>query len=146
MGYSEHNIEWPRAWIRVAVILKRLGGVRPLGLLHVLCRIQRRLRRPLVHVWQKRNCQSSWRSVRGRSSEKCVWISSAWSESSTVRGMSTATILLDLKQAFEFVKHHYLIQAAIESELPLWMLKLLISTYRAPRTLDMQGAVSDLFH
>ena len=144
IGAIERNLEWPSAWIRIVFILKRAGGVRPLGLLHVLCRVQSRLRRPLVHSWQHENFQSFWWSVKGRSSEKCVWISSAWSEYSTARDMSTATVLLDLKKAFELVRHHHLIQAAIESNFPLWILKLLISMYRMPRVLDMQGVASDV--
>eukprot|EP00959_Pyramimonas_sp_CCMP1952_P315416 6601677-Pyramimonas_sp.AAC.1 len=94
--------------------MKRLGGVRPLGLLHVLCRLQCRLRRPLLSAWQKRNFRRCWWSTKGRSAEKCVWIPSAWSEYCTIRGYCSGALLLDLKKAFGYVQHH-LWQAAIDT-------------------------------
>eukprot|EP00959_Pyramimonas_sp_CCMP1952_P303175 6343863-Pyramimonas_sp.AAC.1 len=53
-------------------------------------------------------------------------------------------MLFDVRKGFGFVEHHRASQAAIETELPPWMLKLLISMYRMPRTLDMRGCASDL--
>eukprot|EP00959_Pyramimonas_sp_CCMP1952_P006541 136725-Pyramimonas_sp.AAC.1 len=113
--------------------MQRLGGVRPLGLLRVLCRLQCRLRRPLISAWRKRNSRHFWWSTKGRSAEKCVWISSAWSEYCTIRGHCSGTILLDLKKASGHVQHHHLLQAAIDTHFPFWQLRLLIDVYRAPR-------------
>ena len=56
--HIEHRREWPCMWSRIVFILKRAGGVRPLGLLHVLARVQCRLRRPLIRKWQTDNYRS----------------------------------------------------------------------------------------
>eukprot|EP00959_Pyramimonas_sp_CCMP1952_P060690 1267551-Pyramimonas_sp.AAC.1 len=53
IAHVEQHLVWPRMCSRLVFIMKRLGGVRPLGLLQVLCRLQCRLRRPLISAWQK---------------------------------------------------------------------------------------------
>eukprot|EP00959_Pyramimonas_sp_CCMP1952_P406077 8510488-Pyramimonas_sp.AAC.1 len=44
----EASAQWPRFCTKIAFLQKRLGGVRPIALIHVLARIQARLRRPLA--------------------------------------------------------------------------------------------------
>eukprot|EP00959_Pyramimonas_sp_CCMP1952_P342762 7180722-Pyramimonas_sp.AAC.1 len=52
-------------------------------------------------------------------------------------------VLLDLLKAYEQIRHHWLVEAAIDSGYPLWQLKLSLELYRAPRILSLGGASSD---
>eukprot|EP00959_Pyramimonas_sp_CCMP1952_P267103 5584359-Pyramimonas_sp.AAC.1 len=85
------SVEWPPLATKVVFIVKRLGGVRPLGLLHCLCRIQARLRRPLVALWQMRNYRSFWWGTKGKGADMCVYIQAVWAEYYQAKGLSSAT-------------------------------------------------------
>eukprot|EP00959_Pyramimonas_sp_CCMP1952_P440764 9228258-Pyramimonas_sp.AAC.1 len=76
----EHQLELPPMTARIVSILKRLGGVRPLGLMHCRCRVQGRLRRGLLQAWQQSNCRYFWWAIRGKSAELSVWLQAAWAK------------------------------------------------------------------
>eukprot|EP00959_Pyramimonas_sp_CCMP1952_P468406 9493209-Pyramimonas_sp.AAC.1 len=50
------------------------------------------------------------------------------------------------RKAFEQITHHRLLQAAMATQFPLRQLKLLITLYRAPRILDLDGRASQVIH
>eukprot|EP00959_Pyramimonas_sp_CCMP1952_P038059 796382-Pyramimonas_sp.AAC.1 len=73
----------------------------------------------------------------------CVYIQAVWAEYYQAKGLSSATLLLDLKKAFELVKNHHVLAAAKATIFPRWQLKLLVLVYSSPRLLDLQGIVSN---
>lgn len=146
----EKHCEWPVVVNKIVFLAKRTGGLRPIALIYLVARVQARLRRPIALEWEKRNDRSYWWAARGRSCEQAVWQQAAWSEWATYkqttdggqRRWSSAQVLLDLLKAFEQVKHHWLLQAAVEYGFPLWQLKLQVLLFRAPRWLSLGQACS----
>eukprot|EP00959_Pyramimonas_sp_CCMP1952_P387513 8121039-Pyramimonas_sp.AAC.1 len=63
-------------------------------------------------------------------------------ESHPDQDWASAGILLDLWKAFEQISHQGLVQAATKYGFPLWLAKLQISLYRAPRVLHLDGCCS----
>ena len=118
----EQQCQWPAVSTKIVFLAKRTGGVRPIALIYLVARVQARLRRPLAVEWERRNDRPFWWAVRGRSCERAVWQQSARSEWAAYKQATdggggrwaSAQVLLDLLKAFEQVKHHWLLQAAVE--------------------------------
>ena len=124
--------------------------VRPIALIHVLARVQARIRRPLAVSWERVNHRSYFWACAGRSRERAVWQQTVLSEwvSCKSRGASkgiwcSAQVLLDLLKAFEQVQHHWLLRAAVATGFPLWQLRLQFELHRARRFLALGSVVSD---
>eukprot|EP00959_Pyramimonas_sp_CCMP1952_P100906 2110807-Pyramimonas_sp.AAC.1 len=135
----EASALWPKFCAKVALLQKRLGGVRPIALIHVLARIQARLRRPLALSWGKANHRSFFWVCAGRSCERAVWQQTPWSDWAACKSREvgsssglwcSAQVLLDLLKAFEQVQHHVLLEAAVATGSPLWQLRLQVELYR----------------
>eukprot|EP00959_Pyramimonas_sp_CCMP1952_P020761 437833-Pyramimonas_sp.AAC.1 len=92
---------WPQIWTKVVFLTKREGGLRPIALIHILARLQGRLRSPMIAVWQQANPRPYWWSAKGRSSDKLVWVQTAGAEWASERQLASGLILLDLQKAFE---------------------------------------------
>eukprot|EP00959_Pyramimonas_sp_CCMP1952_P363786 7618035-Pyramimonas_sp.AAC.2 len=60
------------------------------------------------------------------------------------RGWTAAAVLLDLLKAYEQIRHHWLVAAAIETGYPLWQFKLSLQLHCSPRILTLGSAASDV--
>ena len=148
----EREAAWPLMTTKIGFIQKRLGGVRPIAIIMVLARVQARLRRGIARKWEEANARPYWWGAAGRSCEQAVWHQAAIGEWATQRGADSGdpeawvavAVLLDLLKAFEQVRHHWLLDAAIATGFPLWQLKLTLELYCAPRVLCMGSAASSV--
>ena len=102
----ESKCEWPNLCNRTIFIAKAAGGVRPIGLLFAIVRIQCKLRRIEAKMWEARNTEGIFWATQARDVERCVWEQAAWSEWATADGHAVATILSDLLKAFDHVAYH----------------------------------------
>ena len=135
----EEKAEWPDLCSRIVFIAKASGGVRPIGLLFAVVRVQCRLRRIEAQLWEASNSEGFFWATRARGVERCVWEQAAWSEWATADGHAVATILYDLLKAFDHVAYQKLIDAAVRTRFPMRQLKLLLQLYRAPRYVELDG-------
>ena len=123
----EYMCEWPNLCNRIVFIAKAVGGVRPIGLLFAIMRVQCKLRATQVH-----------------DVERCVWEEqAAWSGWATADGHAAATILCDLLKAFDHVAYQKLIDAAVRTRFPVRQLKLLLQLYQAARHVELDGVAGE---
>ena len=135
----EEQAEWPELCNRIVFIAKTTGGVRPIGLLFAIVRVQCRLRRFEAKLWEAAISDGFFWATHARGVERCVWEQAAWSEWSSAGGHAVATILYDLLKAFDHVAYQKLIDAAVRTRFPMRQLKLLLQVYRAPRHVELDG-------
>eukprot|EP00959_Pyramimonas_sp_CCMP1952_P077857 1627523-Pyramimonas_sp.AAC.1 len=69
----EQAAEWPQLHNKIVFLANRLGGVRPVAIVHVLARIPTRLRRPAAVDWERRNDRPTFWASRGKGCERAVW-------------------------------------------------------------------------
>eukprot|EP00959_Pyramimonas_sp_CCMP1952_P276946 5789397-Pyramimonas_sp.AAC.1 len=128
----EREASWSKLVTKVCFIQKRTGGVRPIALSMAISRVQARLRRDVARPWEARNSRAFWWATQGRSCERAIWHQTAMSEWATQKGAAAGderewtavAVLLDLLQAYEQVRHHWMAAATIETGYPLWQLRL----------------------
>jgi hypothetical protein len=68
----EQMAEWPQLHTKIVFLAKRLGGVRPVAIIHVVARVQARLRKPLADAWERRNDRPYFWASRGKGCERAV--------------------------------------------------------------------------
>ena len=77
-----------------------------------LARIQGRLRGSIAHQWEELNSRSYFWAAKGKGVDRCVWRQALWAEWATNRGLKAASVLIDLRKAFEKLDFGKLIAAA----------------------------------
>eukprot|EP00959_Pyramimonas_sp_CCMP1952_P414024 8674308-Pyramimonas_sp.AAC.1 len=82
----EAAAEWPSLITKIAFLAKRLGGVRPIALLHVVARVQARLRMSIAKEWEAKNSRHYFWAAPGKSCGRAVCQQSVWSEWTTAKG------------------------------------------------------------
>ena len=83
-----------------------------------------------------------WGDAR-RGSEKAVWWESLANESCVLKGLQAVTVLLELFKCFERVLHVIAFKNALKLRFPPLLLRWVFFSYRHPRLLQWQGAVSE---
>ena len=122
---------------------KPAGGYRTIGILPTLLRIWCRTRREFIRCWQITNARDYFWGDAGRGSEKAVWWESLANESCVLNGRQAVTVLLDLFKCFERVLHVIAFKNALKLQFPPLLLRWVFLSYRHPRLLQWQGAVSE---
>ena len=87
----ENKCEWPNLGNRI-VIARAAGGVRPIGLLFSIVRVQCKLRRIEAKMWEARNTEGFFCATQAGGVEWCVWEQTTLSEWATADGHAVATI------------------------------------------------------
>ena len=139
----EEKCEWPTLCNRIVFIAKAAGGVRPIGLLFAIVRVQCKLRRIEAKMWKARNTEGLFSATQARGVERYVWEQATWSEWATADGHAEATILCDLLKAFDHVAYNKLIDAAVRTHFPVRQLKLPLQLYRATRHVELDGVAGE---
>ena len=135
----EEKAEWPDLCSRIVFIAKASGGVRPIGLLSAVVRVQCRLRRIEAQLWEASNSEGFFWATHARGVERCGWEQAAWSEWATADGHAVATILYDLLKAFDHVAYQKLVDAAVRTRFPDSSSLLPAVVTGRPRYVELDG-------
>ena len=144
----ERHGTWTAAMGPILVVLlpKTDGGHRPIGLLPTSIRVWMRARAEHATEWEARNDDGSIYGGKGKGAQRAAWIEAFRAETAAADGLDQAQALLDLTKAFEAVPHVKLLQAAVDLEYPLALLKMSLEAYRLQRTVGICGKYSRLIH
>ncbi|CAK0841288.1 unnamed protein product [Prorocentrum cordatum] len=141
----EDMLQWPSGRpINVMVRPPKLdGGNRLLGPMPTPVRIWSRARRPITKAWgQAPPSDLTWGAGPGRSSSDSACDPNLAKEQAKLAGWDSAEAALDLWKACEMVTPGAQLHEARALEFPLRLTRMLLSTYRQPRTLAAFNAMS----
>jgi len=132
---------WPRLFLLVLIVLlpKSDGGRRPIGLFVATIRIWARARADVARRWEAANARRTIYGGAGMGAQRAAWLSGFRAETSAQSKLAFAQSLLDLVKAFEKVKHAILVDAAVRHGYSLWLLRMSLASYRAPRAIGVNG-------
>ena len=136
---------WPSsaADVIVALLPKSADGVRCIGLFAWLPKVWAKLRRRVAAKWEHETHREFLYAGTGRGADVATWKQAARAEhASTIAGAQYGMTLLDLVKAFDTIPWHLLVTEAIKLNYSLWVLRLSIATYQAPRYIRLNGAFS----
>jgi len=125
--------------VLIVLLPKSDGGRRPIGLFMAVIRIWARARAAVARDWEARNARSTVYGGQGMGAQRASWLSGFRAEAAALSKQSFAQSLLDLVKAFEQVDHGTLIAAAVRHGYSLWVLRLSLASYRAPRAIGVDG-------
>ena len=129
----EEKREWPTLCNRIVFIAKAAGGVRPIGLLFAIVRVQCKLPRIEAEMWEARNTGRR-EALSGASGSRQHGVNGP-----RRTGHALATILYDLLKAFDHVAYHELIDAAVRTHFRVRQLKLPLQPYWEARHVELDG-------
>ena len=137
---------WP-TWstaVIVALLPKSSAGLRPIGLFPWLPKIWMKIRRQEAIRWELANDRPYLYAGPGKGANVATWTQAARAEhaASTALPLSYGMSLLDLVKAFDSVPWHVLVREGRRLGYNLWILRLSIAAYRAPRLIRIDGIVS----
>ena len=116
---------------------------RPIGIFPTMTRcIGRWYRRSVGQRWLGTVDSPIHFGTAGRSTQWAVWQKAAASEYAHSVGKSALSILLDIKKAFEHVRHELLVTNAQLYNFSLHMLRWLLYTYGLERRITVSGVVA----
>jgi len=132
---------WPCLFLLVLIVLlpKADGGRRPIGLFVATVRIWARARADVARRWEALNARRTIYGGAGMGAQRAAWLSGFRAETSAQSKLAFAQSLLDLVKAFEKVKHAILVDAAVRHGYSLWLLRMSLASYRAPRAIGVNG-------
>ena len=143
---AEQEGQWPQqiSLTCVTLIPKKLTEERPIALTHVVHRSWCKLRWPEVLAWQdKYSLVSPWDRARlGGTAIDPALRRAIRFECSVLTSFHQVSLFIDLRQFYEHVQHHRLVDAALAHDFPAWILSLALSVYRGPRYLEGQAMLS----
>lgn len=137
---------WPAVtmFILYVPIPKSDGGRRAIGLITALIRCWARMRKPYMQTWKLKHRRAyNWAS-QGTSSEQAVWCQSVRIEAAKQDNEFSATVLLDLVKAYEFVQLWKIWAAATKLRAPPDVLRMELEAYCGLRLIFEQGVVSNV--
>jgi len=146
MNAAEGDGSWPEFSQLVMTVLlpKSDGGRRPIGLFPTLHRVWMRVRRPCIKKWRREHGRPYRYGGAGKGAQRAAWLNAARAEMAVEGGRGYAAVLLDLVKAFEMIPHGHIIEAAKKHGYNLWILRMSLQAYRAPRTIVIDGVCSSL--
>ena len=139
----EEKCDWPNQCNQILFIAKAAGGVRPIGLLFAIMRVQCKLRRIEAKMWEATNTEGFFWGTQARGVERCVWEQAAWSEWAPADGHAVAAIFYDLLKAFDHVAYQKLIIAAVRTRSPVRPLQQLPQLCQAARHVELDGVAGE---
>ena len=101
----------PRQLVLIIVFLaKPSGGTRPIGLIIGSMRLWAKVRRPLADEWERAHSRPYFFAAKGKSAEHAAWQIQFLHEWSAAIGLPAASLLKDLRKAYERVGHNPLLR------------------------------------
>ena len=101
-----------------------------------------RCRRPTIKKWRLEHAKPYRYGGPGKGAQRAAWLNAARAELAKGGGKCYATVLLDLVKAYETIPHQRILEAAKKHSYNLWVLRLSLKAYRAPRTIVVDGVCS----
>ena len=130
------------AAVVTTLIPKPEGRTRPIGLCPGIYRCWARTRRQVAEQWERANDGPFFAAKEGNSALDTVADQAFRAERSVTAGRSAAPVLLDMRSFYEHFDHDALCQRANDSGLPMRVMRLALSAYRAPRLIAQEGKVA----
>ena len=132
------------AMMLIALIPKADGGLRPIGFFPGSLRPMLRWTRSgfLGSRWATAHRRPYFFGEQGKSCDTCVWIQAAAAEFATERQQAAASVLFDLKKAYEHIRYDVPRRAAEKHDFPLLLMRLLLSFYSMMRVLSLGNLVA----
>ena len=121
------------------------GGHRPIGLFMAAQRLWGRLRRKEVIEWEAKCSRAYFGGCAGASTEQVVWEQLLAKEYATAAGKCSAAVMIDLRKAFEYVRHSILVGRCRAVNFPMHIVRWCMLCYAAPRTLALDGNYTQPF-
>ena len=139
-GRMPHQI----ALLIVVLIPKSEGGQRPIGIFPTVLRlVDRWFRWQYGADWlSKQEVGGGFYGCKGRTVEDAVWRQALLGEWSAAVGRCSASYLLDIRKAFEHIRHSDLWDVARRRGFSLTMLAWLLNTFTMARRLQVLGGLS----
>ncbi|MFM7987073.1 MAG: hypothetical protein ACKPKO_47960, partial [Candidatus Fonsibacter sp.] len=118
----------------IAMLPKPDGGYRPIGILQSYIRFWGRVRRRRVALWEDRHAAREyfW-GCRGRSAQAAVWAQCIEVEYARARKAHGASLLIDLRKAYELVAHQLAAWRARQAGFPLAIARMALLVYGGRR-------------
>ena len=144
--FCEVTGQWPNksAAVIVALLPKTSPGLRPIGLFPLWPKVWAKIRRQEALRWEIANDRPYLYAGPGKGANVVAWKQAARAEhaASMPAPMAYGMTLLDLIKAFDSVPWHVLLREAIRLGFNLWILRLPIASYQAPRMIRISGVLS----
>ena len=145
LGAIESSGCWPQQVMLsvIHLIPKLSGGKRPIGLLASIVRLWDRARKPTMDLWRS-TCVREYDWMRkGRGAERSVWAQTLHEEAAASKGLSTASVFVDLVKAFEQVILGRVWGSGLKHGMLVPILRLALEACAFVRRLKYKGAVSE---
>ena len=143
---AERSASLPQQWtlVRICALAKNPLVERPIGITHVCYRAWARMRWPLINAWvQKYKTRAIWdRAIPGSGSLDTAMRRLIRAETARRTNRHFVSLFLDLKNFYEHVQHHRLIEIGLREEFPPLLLHQALLLYRGMRFLDAEQVVS----
>ncbi len=117
----------------MVLLAKPQGGYRPIAILPALHRLWMKIRRPHSEAWEQKWHRSFFAMAEGQEPGDTAWRSDVKKEAAIGNGEQAATLLWDMKEAYEVIDYQHLIAEAAALHFPLVLLRLNLSTYSSGR-------------
>jgi len=123
---------WQLLFVIEALLPKKAGGMRGVGLVAVLARLWAAAREPFVFEWATATCPAWDAAVRGNSSLAESYERALCDEVCRILGIPTGTALLDIHKYFDSMSIPDLIREAMKLNFPPTVLLLELQLCLAP--------------
>ncbi len=122
---------WPDVLRTILMHLlgKKDGGTRPIGVLPTLVRIWERARKPIAWAWREKFNRKYDFACAGGTAQEAVWRQALCDEAADGLGRQSASTLLDLKKAFEYVRLWIAWERAKQTGFPLRMMRMILEAF-----------------
>ena len=130
--------------VLIALLPKNDGTKRPIGLFMTIIRIWMRARRERDAEWERDHARDQMYAGPGKGAQRAAWQLAFQAESAALADSGYGQSMLDLVKAFDKVRHDVLAAAAKKHNYCLWVLRLALAAYRAPRAVGVGGIYSRL--
>ncbi len=139
---------WPGAVAQILIhlIAKKGGGTRPIGVRPSIVRIWERLRRPVCWEWRQKNTRLYNYAAVGRTAEAAVWRQALYDEAADALDSKSASTLLDLVKAFEYVRLRLVWERMKATGFPAVMARMILEAFSFARCVTMLGAYADVVY
>jgi hypothetical protein len=136
-GTLPHQLEI----VLMVLLAKPQGGHRPIAILPAFYRLWMKIRRPLLEKWERQWHRPFFAMAEGQSPGDSVWRSAVLKEAAIGMGKQTATLLWDMKKAYEVISFDRLWREAKALGFPLVILRICLAMYASERYVRMNGMV-----
>jgi len=128
--------------LQIFLAEKPQGGLRSLGLFTSLYRLWARVRRGEARCWEIKNQKAYMIFGPGGSAVEAVWRQAARAEQARATGLSSASLLWDLREYYESIDRKDLAERGKRAEFPEAITRASSQMYAASRVVSFNGSFS----